>query len=190
MTLGGVHLLYGVEPDIAIFSKGMANGYAMSAIIGRKEVMQAAQGSFISSTNWTESIGPVSALAAIKKMKKVNLAKQLKETGNKVRRAWERASKKHGVPVEISGVAPLLFFKFVPENRQAIKTLFVQEMLRRGILASNLFYASYAHTSAHVKQYERAMDEVFAILKQAIDSKSVEKRLKGPVAHSGFQRLN
>ncbi len=190
LTLGGAHLLYGVAPDMAIFSKGIANGYAMSAILGKREVMQAAQGSFISSTNWTEAIGPVSALATIKKMKKVQLSKRLAETGVRVRRVWEEVSKKYGVAVDVSGVAPLLFFAFKAENKQAVKTLFVQEMLQRGILASNLFYASYAHTPAHVKQYERAMHEVFAILKDAIKSNDVEKRLKGPVAHAGFQRLN
>jgi len=190
LTPGGSHLKYGVDPDMAIFSKALANGYAMSAIIGRREVMQAAQGSFISSTNWTEAVGPVAALATLKKMKKLNLPRRLNATGMKVRKLWEKMSKKHGVPVSIGGVTPLLFFKFEKENGQAIKTLFVQEMLQRGFLASNLFYASYAHTDAHIKQYGDAMEEVFAILKDAIDSGTVEKRLVGPVAHSGFQRLN
>jgi len=190
LTLGGAHLLYAVDPDMAIFSKGMGNGYAMSAIIGRREVMQAAQGTFISSTNWTEAIGPVAALATIRKMKKVDLARRLKMTGRKVREIWERMSHKHDVPVSISGVDAMLYFKFEKENSLAIKTLFVQEMLRRGILASDRFYASYAHTPAHIKQYERAMDEVFEILAQAIASGTVEKQLLGPVAHAGFQRLN
>ena len=190
LTYGGSHLLYGVEPDMAIFSKGMGNGYAMSAIIGRREVMQAAQNSFISSTNWTEAIGPVAALATIKKMKKVKLSKHLKATGEKAKKLWETMSKKHDVPVSISGVLPLLVFKFEHENSQAIKTLFVQEMLQRSILASNLFYASYAHTDAHLKQYGQAMNEAFAILKEAINTGTVEKRLLGPIAHSGFQRLN
>lgn len=190
MTLGGVHLLYGVEPDMAIFSKGMANGYAMSAIIGRRDVMQAAQGTFISSTNWTESVGPAAAIATIKKMKKINHSKRLKATGNAVRELWETIPERHAVNVVISGVAPMLFFSFPYENRQAIKTLFVQEMLKRGILASNLFYASDAHTPAHIKQYSIAMEEVFAIIGEAIKANTVEHLLLGPVAHAGFQRLN
>ncbi|MEN9561733.1 MAG: hypothetical protein RIQ56_1006 [Candidatus Parcubacteria bacterium] len=190
LTQGGSHLLYGVNPDMAIFSKGMGNGYAMSAIIGRREVMQAAQGSFISSTNWTEAVGPVAALAAIKKMKRVGLQKKLAATGAKVKKLWETIPKKHGVPVSISGVLPMLFFKFEKENGQAIKTLFVQEMLQRGILASNLFYASLAHTNAHIAEYARAMDEVFAIIGKSIGEGTVEKKLLGPIAHSGFQRLN
>ena len=152
--------------------------------------MQAAQDTFISSTNWTESIGPVAALAAIKKMKKVSLSKHLKERGVEMKKLWENMSKKHGVSVSIHGVLPLLFFTFEGGNHQAVKTLFVQEMLKRNILASNLFYASYAHTSAQVKEYGRAMDEVFPILREAIESNTVEKKLKGPVAHAGFQRLN
>lgn len=188
LTLGGSHLLLDVEPDMAIFSKGMGNGYAMAAIIGRKSIMQAAQSTFISSTNWTEAVGPVAALAVIKKMKKIGLARRLAETGKKVRKVWENMSQKHDVSVSISGVDPMLFFSF--KNGQAVKTLFVQEMLRRGILADGRFYASYAHTDAHVRQYEKAMDEVFAILSEAIKTGTVEKRLLGPVSHSGFQRVN
>ena len=66
--IGGVHLKYGVNPDIAVFAKGISNGFPMAAIIGRKKVMQSAQTTFISSTYWTERIGPTAAVATKKKM--------------------------------------------------------------------------------------------------------------------------
>ena len=190
LTLGGSHKLFGVEPDMAVFAKGMANGFAMAAIIGREKVMQAAQESFISSTNWTESVGPVAALASIKKMKKVNLAKHLARTGAAVRKAWEAAARKHNLDIKISGVLPLLIFAFPGPDAQVAKTVFVQEMLKRGFLASNLFYASYAHTPAHVRAYGKAVDEVFGIIAKAIKAGKLRALLKGPVAHTGFQRLN
>ena len=73
---------------------------------------------------------------------------------------------------------------------QQAKTLFVQEMLKRGFLASNIFYASLAHTDAHVRKYAKAVDEVFGIIAKARREGGVGKLLKGPVAHTGFQRLN
>jgi glutamate-1-semialdehyde 2,1-aminomutase len=190
LTLGGAHKLFGVEPDMAVFAKGMANGFAMAAIIGRREVMQAAQDSFISSTNWTESIGPVAAIATIKKMKKIGLAARLARTGRMVRKVWESAARKHGLAIKISGVDPLLIFAFIGEDGQVAKTVFVQEMLRRGFLASNLFYASYAHTPAHVRSYGKAVDEVFRLIADARKKGKLQQVLEGPVAHTGFQRLN
>ena len=66
----------------------------------------------------------------------------------------------------------------------------IQEMLQKEFLASNMVFACYAHTDAILKKYEKAVDEVFKILKEALDTNTVEKRLKGPVAHTGFARLN
>lgn len=190
LAWGGAHLRYGVNPDIAVFSKAMSNGYAMAAIIGRKEVMEAAQGSFISSTYWTERLGPVAALATIKKMKKIGAARRLREVGTAVRRGWKAAAKKHGVPITIGGTIPISSFSFVHEDANALKTLFTQEMLERGFLATTALFASCAHTDAHIRTYLKAVDEVFAVLKKALDTKTIRKRLKGPVAHTGFQRLN
>ncbi len=190
LAYGGAHLNYKVNPDIAVFSKAMSNGYPMAAIIGTRKVMEAAQGSFISSTYWTECVGPVAALATIRKFKKLNVPKYLHQAGMRVRRGWLAAAKKHGLSITIGGVVPISSFGFAHQDAQALKTLFVQEMLDRGFLASNLYFASMAHKTSHITKYLRAVDEVFAILKKAIDSKTIYKRLKGPVAHTGFARLN
>lgn len=190
LTLGGAHLKYGVMPDMAVFAKGMSNGYPMAAIIGTRKVMEAAQGTFISSTYWTEAIGPVAALATIHKMQKKKVQSHLAQLGRKVRTIWKSASKKHGLPIGMSGVDPLRFFSFLQPEAQIIKTVFVTEMLERGFLASNLYYASYAHTDADLKRYEHALNEVFALIVKAQKDGTLKKLLKGPVAHTGFQRLN
>lgn len=191
MTFGGAHLLYDVSPDIAVFAKAMSNGFAMAAIIGTRAVMQAAQTTFISSTNWTERIGPVAALATLKKMKKLKVHKRIQVVGNTVKNIWKEKADKHGLSVKIGGLAPLCSFTFDHgDNHQALKTLFIQEMLQRGFLASNMLFGTYAHKDSHVKKYAAAVDEVFSILKEALDTNTIEKRLKGPVAHSGFARLN
>lgn len=191
MNFGGAHLVYGVNPDIAVFAKAISNGFAMAAIIGTREVMQAAQTTFISSTNWTEKIGPVAALATLKKMKRLNVAKKLQGVGNTVKKIWTNKAEKHGLAITTGGLPPFSNFTFnYGDKHQALKTLFIQEMLQRGFLASNMVFASCAHTEVILKKYEKAVDEVFEILKEAIETNTVEKRLKGPVAHTGFARLN
>jgi glutamate-1-semialdehyde aminotransferase len=190
-TLGGAHLLYKVNPDMAVFSKGMSNGYPMAAIIGTKDVMEAAQSTFISSTYWTESIGPAAALATIKKMKRLNVAKHLITIGTKANEGLKAAAVKHGIKVTIGGTATMGFFSFdYGKDSNAVRTLFTQEMLKRGVLASSRFYPSYAHTEKHLKVYFKVLDEVFALLAHSLQKGSVLADLDGPVAHSGFQRLN
>lgn len=191
LSYGGAHLAYGVDPDIAVFSKAMSNGYPMAAVIGRRAIMQAAQGSFISSTYWTERIGPVAALATLKKMKRMNVPKRLQQAGSQVRASWEQLAKKHGLRITLGGVVPISSFVFeYGADSQALKTLFVQEMLDRGFLATNMFFASCAHTDAHIKKYLRAVDKVFAAVADAVEAGDVRKRLRGPIAHTGFARFN
>ncbi len=191
ITYGGAHMKYGVYPDIAVFSKAMSNGFPMAAIIGRRDVMSAAQNSFISSTMWSESTGPAAALATIKKMKKIGLAKHLDHVGTEVRKGWMSAAAKHGLTIKIAGVVPISSFAFeYGDESQAIKTLFVQEMLDRKFLAPTMCFASYAHSDAHIRKYMKAVDQAFAVIKDSIDTDTVRTRLRGPVAHTGFARLN
>ncbi len=190
LAVGGAHLRYGVSPDIAVLGKSIANGYAMAAVIGRSEVMDAAQRTFISSTFWTERIGPVAALATIRKMQKTNVPAHLKRIGGLIGEGWKRLAQKHGLKIHVHGPEALVGFSFdYGEESQAVRTLFTQEMLRRGFLASGSVYVSYAHTEALVEKYLRAADEVFALLGTAVKEKKVSSLLLGPVAHSGFQRL-
>ena len=190
LTIGGAHLILNVEPDLAIFAKGMSNGFAMAAIIGKREIMQAAQDTFISSTYWTEAIGPAATIASITKMQKVNLPAHLAKIGTAVKKIWLETGEKHGLNVTASEVLPILFFSFKDVDSAVMKTLLVQEMLKRGILATTQFYASYAHTDEHVADYAKALGEVFALIREAVTHGNARDLLEGPVAHSGFERLN
>jgi len=190
LTNGGVHLLYGVMPDIAVFAKAMSNGYPMAAIIGTADVMQSAQDSFISSTYWTEKIGTVAALATIRKYQRCNVSKHLVEVGEQVAYSWAILAAVHELKINISGILPLLHLHFDYKDSQAIRTLFTQEMLQKGFLATDAFYASYAHQDKHLVAYLKALGVTFASLSQVVnDVDNVEKLLKGGVAQSGFQRL-
>ncbi|TSC87201.1 MAG: glutamate-1-semialdehyde 2,1-aminomutase [Parcubacteria group bacterium Gr01-1014_8] len=191
LTYGGAHLLYGVNPDIAVFSKAMSNGFPMAAVIGRREVMQAAQSSFISSTYWTDRTGPSAALATLKKMKRVNVTQHISRIARITRAGWVRLAKKHGLSIAIGWSLPYSSFTFTDQkDTLALKTLFNQEMLRRGFLATTAFTPSATHTPQHIRQYLKAVDEVFGILADALKKGDVKKRLQGPPVHSHFQRLN
>ena len=186
---GGIHLLYGVMPDMAVFAKAISNGYPMAAVIGRGEVMQAAGGSFISSTYWTERIGPAAALATIGKHRQCQAPRHLEEIGGLVQEGWRSAAADAGLPITVSGLPALSHFDLQTPAAQAARTLFTQWMLERGFLATNAFYAMYAHTREQVEGYLAAVREVFARLAAAIRNNEVERLLKGPVAHAGFYRL-
>jgi len=190
MNLGGIHMLYKVYPDMAVFAKGMSNGLPMAAVIGRKKIMDFAQKTFISSTYWTERVGPTAAIATIKKLKKYNVPKYLVNLGNLIGRNWEKLAKKHNLKLEIMSIPPLITFKFdYGKNSQALHTLFTQEMLKRGFLASKSVYLSYSHKKEHIKKYLGNVNIVFGIIKKAIDENKIYELLKGPVAHTGFKRL-
>ena len=189
LNLGGAHLKFGVNPDLAVFAKGISNGYPMAAIIGKSEVMEAVQETFISSTYWTERIGPVAALATIKKMKERNVPYHLINIGKRVQEGWRQLAKKYNLNLTISGIYPLGHFSFNYKNPLALKTLFTQFMLEKGFLATNAFYASYAHKEKNVEKYLEAVNEAFEFMAKAIKGNKVEKYLKGPICHSGFRRL-
>jgi glutamate-1-semialdehyde 2,1-aminomutase len=186
---GGAHLAYGVDPDIAVFAKAIANGFPMAAIVGRASVMDSAQETFVSSTAWTERVGPAAALATLRKHREQNVARHLMRIGTRIQKGWTEASQVIGLPLRVSGISPLGHFAFDLPDAQEVRTLFTQMMLDRGILATGSFYAMWAHTDAHVDRYLETLTEVFRELRAAIDQKAVRQLLRGPVAHSGFKRL-
>lgn len=188
LTCGGSHLVYGIEPDICVFAKGMANGYPMAAIIGKAKFMDAAQESFISSTFWTERIGLRAAVATIKKMKECKVQEHLINCGKQIQEGWQKAADKYGINIKVTGIPPLSHISFT-DDPLVLKTLFTQEMLRRGILAKDSYYASYAHKQEHIDYYFEAVDEVFAILADAIKKGNAKELLLGPICLTGFQRL-
>lgn len=187
---GGAHIKFGVNPDIAVFGKGMSNGYPMAAVVGTRKIMEAAQETFISSTYWTERIGPAAAIATINKIKNNKVINHLNTTGTKIKQEWKLLAAAHNLDIEVSGMMPALcHFSFKYENSLAIKTLFTQMMLEKGFLATTACYVSYSHTSEIVENYFKAVSEVFSQIIKIIKEGKVENHLKGPICHSGFKRL-
>ncbi len=189
LNTGGIHLLYHVTPDMAVFAKAISNGYPMAAVIGIKSVMEAAQSTFISSTYWTERIGPVAALATIGKHQRCAVAEWLIKVGERIQSGWRTAAHHTGLSLAVTGIPPLSHFSFDYGNGQVIRSLFTQMMLQKGFLATDSFYATYAHQDSQIDQYLAAVDETFRSLAMAIERGTVEQQLRGPVAQNSFQRL-
>jgi glutamate-1-semialdehyde 2,1-aminomutase len=189
-TNGGLHKLYGVEPDMAMFGKAMGNGYAITAIIGRREIMEAAQTTFISSTFWTERIGPTAALKAIEVMERMESWHLITQTGLGIRKRWQELADKYTLTIEHWGLPALTGFSFVSPNNLAYKTLITQEMLAKGYLASNSVYVCTAHTPAVVNDYFDTLEPIFKTIQECENGKDIMNILEGPICHGGFKRLN
>jgi len=185
MCAGGIHRKYAVHPDVAVFAKSMSNGYAMSVVIGTEDVMSAAQTTFISSTNWTDRVGPVAALATIKKYQRLGVDQHLIAIGNRVKDIWRSAATTNGIDISVTGLPSLAAFAFRRPNAMALNTRFTIGMLRRGVLGFRQFKSSFAHQLTDLALYEQTVEEVFAEL--AADPMAGPPGT--PVAHTGFQRL-
>src|SRR5574337_40598 len=189
-TFGGLHKLYGVEPDMAMFGKALGNGYAITAVIGRREIMEAAQTSFISSTFWTERIGPTAGLKTLDVMGREGSWETITKTGRRIGERWQALAAKHGLSIQLTGLPALIGFSFPLPDMLKYKTLITQEMLAKGFLAATSVYVCIAHTPEVVDAYFNALDSVFSLVRQCEDGRDVNSLLKGPVCHAGFKRLN
>ncbi len=189
-TFGGLHKKYGVEPDMAMFGKALGNGYGITATIGKREIMEAAQSTFISSTFWTERIGPTAALATLAVMEKIKSWETITQTGLNIRAGWQSLADKHGLKISHWGLPALTGFTFEHPSAMAYKTLITQEMLAKGYLAGNSVYVCIEHTPNVVEGFFQALDPIFALLKECEEGRDVMGLLKGPVCHGGFKRLN
>ncbi len=189
-TFGGIHKLFDVEPDMAMFGKTLGNGYAITGVIGKREIMEAAQSTFISSTFWTERIGPTAALKTLEVMEREKSWEQITQTGLDITAKWKALSAKHGLLITTSGIPAFTGFTFNSKNALAYKTLITQEMLLKGYLAGTSVYSCTEHTSDIVYAFFEALDPVFGLVKECEEGRDVRSLLKGPICHDGFRRLN
>ena len=141
----------------------MANGHAMSAIIGRRKVMSTADSTFISSTNWTERIGPTAALATIKKYQENSVQEHLAWAGEMVSKGWNEIAAGLGIEIDTNhgGLPALSSFAFRHPYSRGLDVIFCQKMLERGWLAQNQFKPSFAHKKRDIIQYLDSVEEVF-----------------------------
>lgn len=189
VNAGGIHQVYDVTPDIAVFGKAIGNGFPISAIIGKKAVMDVAQDTFISSTFWTERVGFTAALATIKKYLNNSVHDVLIKHGKLINEGWEKLAKEHKLDIHISGLTPLTHIDFLCYDPVAAQTFYTQEMLKKGYLLGASVYTTYAYTDAIIDNFIDDSDSVFKELRKHIDTESISQYLHYGKKHSGFKRL-
>ncbi len=188
-TFGGIHKKYEITPDIAMFGKAMGNGYAITSIIGKNEVMDAAQSTFISSTFWTERIGPTAALKTLEVMGREESWKKITNTGLNIRDRWQKLADQYELEISHWGIPALTGFAIKSNKSLAYKTLITQEMLSKGYLAADKVYVCTKHTPEIVEGYFEALDDVFKLIKDCESGRDINSLLKGNICQDTFTRL-
>tara|TARA_B100001029_G_C15037211_1_gene440953 strand:- start:394 stop:1713 length:1320 start_codon:yes stop_codon:yes gene_type:complete len=187
---GGLHKIYNVKPDMAIFGKALGNGYAITAVLGKKEIMECVQNTFISSTFWTERIGSVAGLETLKIMEEIESWKLIDKIGKNIKKTWGEISQNTKVPIEISGLNALAQFKIISKNSNIFKTYITQEMLKKNILATDTIYVSIKHKDKILQKYYENLEKIFKIIAKYQYSKNVKSLLKTKESAMGLPRLN
>jgi hypothetical protein len=149
--------------------------------------MDEAQDSFISSCMWTERIGFVSALATIKKFRKLSLQKKLIDHGQKIKKGWLEISKSTDVDISIAGIDPIPQFNF-KKNHLETSTYVNQEMLKKGYLTNTRLGTTYAYNSNIIRGY---LDNLYDVFNQisVCERKNIKLPIKGKIRHETFKRL-
>jgi len=189
-TLGGIHKIFKVNPDILILGKALGNGYPINAILGTSKVMNYAQDSFISSTFWTERLGPVAALATLKEMKRIKSWKIISENGRFIKKKWQQIADKYNIKIDISGLDAIPSFTF-KKNHLKYKTFLTYSFLQHNYLAGNTIYLSTAHTKKIIVEYLNHLDTIFELIKKFENKvEDLKKYYKGKISENFFRRIN
>jgi glutamate-1-semialdehyde 2,1-aminomutase len=188
-SFGGIHLKYKIFPDMLMLGKAIGNGYPITAVLGKKEIMEKAQDTFISSTMWTDRIGPSAALETLREMEKNKSWETITKSGLQIKKFWKKIFFKYNFKVKIGGINAIPNFVFT-KNHLELKTLITQEMLKRKILASNMIFLSQEHKKKHLNIYMKNFSEVMQFLSKELKKKSFSELLEQPICHGDFKRLN
>ena len=191
-TYGGLHKKYNVTPDMAIYGKALGNGYAITSVVGKKEIMDSVQNTFISSTFWTERAGPSAALKTLEIMKRERSWEYICELGKYISGKWLEIAESNNLDIKIFGLSSITKYLINTENDFIkYKTLITQEMLKKGYLASNAAYVSFVHNKDLVDEYIDNLNEVFKLIKSCEnDDLNIDDLLENSTCHSEFTRLN
>ena len=187
---GGIHLKYKIYPDIVTYGKALGNGYAITAVVGKKKYMKNCEKSFVSSTFWSERIGFVAGLATLKEMKKKRSWVHVINLGIEIKEKWRQIFEKYNFDVAIDGMNSLPRFTFNNKYNSVFKTFITQEMLKKNILATNSIYISTSHTRKIMDFYFKNFENVISKLSKVKNTKPIKKILKTSVCGIIMKRFD
>ena len=176
-TNSGIYKKYKIIPDIVMYGKSLSNGYAFSALVGKKKIMQESEQSFISSTAWTENVGPTAAIATLTEMSKIKSWKKISTLGKYLKNKWRHLAKKNKLKVKIYGIDAIPKFEIISKDFIIYKTFITQEMLKHRILANNIVYVSTCHTKKIINKYLNNLDKIFKKIAHTEKNKLNPKKL-------------
>lgn len=184
LALGGAQEYYGVTPDLATFGKGMANGMPLSAIVGKREIMKEFNEVFFSFTFGGEAVSLAAAIATLKEIKKKNAIEHFWRQGGKLQDGYNELAQSFGLTdyTRCIGLPPYNGCYFRDANGDdslEMKSLFQQEMIKRGILTIGVHLVCLSHSDEDIEKTIEAYKETLKILKQGIDDGNIEKYLEG-----------
>lgn len=191
-SAGGAQEYFGVTPDLAVFAKSLSNGYPLGALVGRREVMSAADRMFISSTYWSDTIGLRAALVTLREIRRRGVPGYLHRLGGELQSRVEKAARAANLPARVVGwaVHPALRFEEVdPHQAESLTTLYIQEMAKRGCHGYASFYLNAAQGEAELAQTESAAFETFSILRRGLDRGDLDSLLECQPRRESFRRL-
>lgn len=191
IALGGAQERFGVTPDLATYAKAISNGYAMGAVVGRREVMQVAGELFISSTYWSDAVGLAAALATLRELRGRAALARVGELGAAFRERLDAAVAAHGLHMRAAGLPQQLAIVLderYGDARRLLKDYYVQEMTRRGIFTSLGVSLSAAHSEGDLDTLAEAWAEVFPLLRAALDAGDLAARIEAPPSVDAFRR--
>ena len=181
---GGAQSLFNVIPDLATFGKGMSNGFPLSAVTGRKEIMKVMNDIFFSGTFGGETLSLAASKAVLEEIKADRVIPKLIETGQRILDEVNRLIQKHQVKwLQISGHPTWSLLAFSNTEHYSlwqIKTFFMQEMLKRGILIQASHNVSCAHTEADLDHLIVCYEEVLPLINEALKQQDLEDKLLTP----------
>ena len=190
-TLGGIYKKTNVQPDMIVLGKALGNGYPITAVLGKKEIMSHAKQSFISSTFWTERLGPVAALKTLEIMEKIKSWKIISNKGKKLKKNLQKIGKQNGLNIFLSGLDSCPSYVIKSKNWNKYKTYISQELLKKNFLGANTTYLSIYHDNKMINKYLNSLNEIFAQIKKCENGEfDIHKLLVVDECHTGFERLN
>ncbi|GIT29849.1 MAG: aminotransferase class III [Planctomycetaceae bacterium] len=188
----GVQPVLGVEPDMAVFAKSISNGFAMGAVVGRRDVMAAAEQMFVSSTYWGEAVGLAAAVTTLTELRKRNTAETLATNGAALKQRLNAVAEEVGVAIRCTGIDYHPHLEFPVEDpalNNKIGTLYVQEMAKRGNHGYTSFYLNESQGETEIGMVADAAKEVFTLIGETIEDGRIDERLEAQERQEFFRRL-
>ena len=185
-SFGGLHKFYKVIPDMAMYGKALGNGYAITAVVGKRSIMENASTNFISSTMWTERIGTSAAIECLNVMEKTKSWLKITETGKWLKNQWRALAKLHNLKIDVMGLDAIPNFIFNSHNHNAYKTLITQEFLKNNMLATNKIFISVLHNKKNLQKYLDQLDKVFSTIKRVENGENINNFLFHPVSYNPY----